>query len=248
MTKALDLLQLGITLPDKLAMSVVSVARAERWSYARLSTAIHAAAAGLRQIAPAGTTVRIDLPFAPALPIAWLAVTANGAIPILDASKKAVADLLILAEGTDAPQGMRVLTDRQILTMPTSDSAPVDPSPCIAMSSDWQVELLASDRIMLIGEIPPRLALDLGCLLPWSSGATTLMTSAQTTPGQIPLLAFRHGATILAGPQDAFRRLLLRDWPVIPSLRMAICTDADPAPGLAGQWLGRTGCTLEPLA
>ena len=59
-----------------------------------------------------------------------------------------------------------------------------------------------------------------------------------------PLLAARHGATILAGAPGVFRRMLRADWPPILTLRHALAAGERLDPGLRTAWTARTGTDL----
>ncbi|MDU8941885.1 class I adenylate-forming enzyme family protein [Ovoidimarina sediminis] len=70
--------------PDKIALAVLRVSGADRWSYARLSAAVTSAAAHLaaRGIGP-GDRVALRLSNSPDLPVAFLAAAWIGAVPVL---------------------------------------------------------------------------------------------------------------------------------------------------------------------
>ena len=128
--------------PDKVALAVLSPARAERWSYARLEETVRRTAAGLLATgARPGDRVLLRLGNQPAFPVAYLAAIAVGLIPVptsaalttpeITALMPAIAPRLILAEAGIAlpdPCPCDVITDLAALAAhPPADYAMGDP-------------------------------------------------------------------------------------------------------------------------
>ena len=112
------------------------------------------------------------------------------------------------------------------------------------MMFDGWYGLRDSDRMMHAGAFNWTFTLGTGLLDPWTVGATALIPAEGTALEQIPLLASRHGATILAGAPGIFRRILRSDWPPIPSLRHALAAGERLDPSLRADWQARTGTDL----
>lgn len=80
---AAHVLRAGAATPDKIALAVVSPARAERWSYARLTAAVAGTAAGLlaRGLTP-GDRVLLRLGNSADFPVAYLGALWAGLVPV----------------------------------------------------------------------------------------------------------------------------------------------------------------------
>ena len=83
MNLAEHVLRAGSALPDKLALSVVGPARAERWSYQRLIGAVRGTATGLLQagLRP-GDRLLMRLGNRPSFPVTYLGAIAAGIVPV----------------------------------------------------------------------------------------------------------------------------------------------------------------------
>lgn len=112
-----------------------------------------------------------------------------------------------------------------------------------AMFTDWY-GLGASDRLLHAGAFNWTFTLGTGLMDPWTMGATALIPAEGTAIEQIPLLANRHGATILAAAPGVFRRMLRAEWPPIASLRHGLAAGERLDPGLRADWQIRTGTDL----
>ena len=112
-----------------------------------------------------------------------------------------------------------------------------------AMMAGWY-GLRADDRLLHAGAFNWTFTLGTGLLDPWTLGATALIPADGTPIERIPLLAARHGATILAGAPGVFRRMLRADWPPIATLRHALAAGERLDPGLRTAWTARTGTDL----
>ncbi|MBM3606537.1 MAG: acyl--CoA ligase [Alphaproteobacteria bacterium] len=104
--------------------------------------------------------------------------------------------------------------------------------------------LQPEDRLLHAGAFNWTFTLGTGLMDPWTLGATALIPSEATAIEQIPLLAARHGATIIAGAPGVFRRLLRADWRPIPTLRHALAAGERLDPALRAAWTARTGTDL----
>ncbi|MCF3973916.1 class I adenylate-forming enzyme family protein [Paracoccus salsus] len=101
-----------------------------------------------------------------------------------------------------------------------------------------------SDRMMHAGAFNWTFTLGTGLMDPWTLGATALIPAEGTDLDQIPLLASRHGATILAGAPGVFRRILRADWQPFASLRHGLAAGERLDPSLRNEWQARTGTDL----
>ncbi|TJZ83083.1 class I adenylate-forming enzyme family protein [Paracoccus hibiscisoli] len=112
-----------------------------------------------------------------------------------------------------------------------------------AMMQGWY-GLRPDDRLLHAGAFNWTFTLGTGLLDPWTLGATALIPAPGTPIEQIPALAARHGATILAGAPGIFRRLLRADWPPIATLRHALAAGERLDPALRAAWTARTGTDI----
>ena len=100
------------------------------------------------------------------------------------------------------------------------------------------------DRLLHAGAFNWTFTLGTGLMDPWTMGATTLIPAPGTAIEQIPLLAARHGASILAAAPGVFRRMLRADWRVWDALRHGLTAGERLAPDLRAAWRARTGTDL----
>lgn len=105
-------------------------------------------------------------------------------------------------------------------------------------------DLRPDDRMMHVGAFNWTFTLGTGLMDPWTIGATALIPAEGTSIRQIPLLAARHGATLLAGAPGVFRQMLRADWPVIRDLRHGLAAGERLDPALRAAWQARTGTDL----
>lgn len=112
------------------------------------------------------------------------------------------------------------------------------------MMFDGWYGLRESDRMMHAGAFNWTFTLGTGLMDPWTMGATTLIPADGTALEQLPLLASRHGATILAGAPGVFRRILRADWQPVANLRHGLVAGERLDPGLRADWTARTGTDL----
>lgn len=285
MNLAEHVLRAGQSQPDKLALSVISAARADRWSFARLSGAVRGTATGLLQAGlQPGDRLLMRLGNTPAFPIAYLAAITAGIVPIPTSAMLTGAEITKLADQTQpamivAGQGIAlpdhaapVLMESQLadfFALPPADFAQGDPDrlayiiytsgssgqPRAVMHAHRAIlarrmmfqgwyGLRPDDRMMHAGAFNWTFTLGTGLMDPWTLGATALIPADGTQIEQLPLLAARHGATILAGAPGIFRRLLRADWRPIASLRHGLAAGERLDPGLRADWQARTGTDL----
>lgn len=275
----------GLAMPDRLALAVVSSARADRWSHARLRRAVLGAAAGLldRGVQP-GDRVLLRIGNEPAFPIAYLACIAAGIVPVPTSAMLTEAEitrisndirpaLVIAGAGIALPQDDTPRLAAHDLaamgTLPPAAFQRGDPDRLAyivytsgtsgrpravmhahrailarAMMFDGWYGLRASDRLLHAGAFNWTFTLGTGLMDPWTLGATALIPADGTAIEQIPLLARRHGATIIAAAPGVFRRMLRADWAPLPELRHALAAGERLDPELRRQWQARTGTDL----
>ncbi len=111
------------------------------------------------------------------------------------------------------------------------------------MFAGWY-DLQAADRLLHAGAFNWTFTLGTGLMDPWTLGATALIPAAGVEPQQLPLLAKRHGATIIAGAPGIFRRMLRAEWPTWDSLRHGLTAGERLDPALRRLWQQRTGTDL----
>lgn len=104
--------------------------------------------------------------------------------------------------------------------------------------------LQASDRLLHAGAFNWTFTLGTGLMDPWTAGATALIPAEGTAIEQIPLIARRNGATIIAAAPGVFRRMLRADWAALPDLRHGLTAGERLDPELRRGWRDRTGTDL----
>ncbi|WP_112873638.1 class I adenylate-forming enzyme family protein [Paracoccus endophyticus] len=278
-------LRAGHATPDKLAMAILSPTGAERWSYARLISAVRGAATGLlaRGLRP-GDRVLLRIGNQPAFPVTYLACIAAGLVPVPTSAlltapevTKIARDikpaLIIGGDGVPLPDGEdRILRAADLAPMaglPPADWDRGDPERLAyivytsgtsgqpravmhahrailarQMMMDGWYGLTPSDRLLHAGAFNWTFTLGTGLMDPWTRGATALIPAEGTAIEQIPLLARRHGATILAGAPGVFRRMLRADWAPVATLRHGLAAGERLDPDLRRAWMQRTGTDL----
>lgn len=112
------------------------------------------------------------------------------------------------------------------------------------MMFDGWYGLRPEDRMMHAGAFNWTYTLGTGLMDPWTVGATALIPADGTALEQLPLLAAKHDATILAAAPGVFRRILRSEWPMIPSLRHGLAAGERLDPGLRSDWQNRTGTDM----
>lgn len=285
MNMAEYVMRAGMARPDKLALSVVGPARAERWSYARLIGAMRGTATGLlRAGLKPGDRLLMRLGNTPGFPIAYLGSIAAGIVPVptsamltgREVSKIAAeidpamviagADISLpdhpapvleearLAGFADLPPAEFEMGDPERLAyiIYTSGSSGQPRAVMHAhrtilarrMMFDGWYDLRDSDRMMHAGAFNWTFTLGTGLLDPWTVGATAVIPAEGTALEQIPLLAARHGATILAGAPGIFRRILRTEWKPIATLRHGLAAGERLDPALRSDWQARTRTDL----
>lgn len=285
MNLAEHVLRNGADHPERLALSVVGPARAERWSYDRLIRTVRGTASGLLEagLRP-GDRLLMRLGNRPGFPVAYLAAITAGIVPIPTSASLTrrevtkIADetrpgMIVAGDGIALPDHpARVLTEADLAGM--ADLAPADfatgdpdrlayivytsgssGQPRAVMHAHRAIlarrmmiegwyGLSTRDRMMHAGAFNWTFTLGTGLMDPWTVGATALIPAEGTTPEQIPLLAARHGATMLAAAPGVFRRLLRAQWPPIATLRHGLAAGERLDPALREAWRARTGTDL----
>lgn len=285
MNLAEHVLTAGTLMLDKLALSVIGPARAERWSYARLIAAVRGTATGLLAAGMRpGDRLLMRLGNRPSFPITYLGAIAAGIVPVPTSSMLTAREITRIADEI-APRMIAAgdgiaLPDHPapILAESTlSDFATLPPAPyqqgdpdrlayiiytsgssgqpravmhahrailARRMMFDGWYGLRASDRMMHAGAFNWTFTLGTGLMDPWTVGATALIPAEGTAIEQIPLLAARHGTTMLAGAPGIFRRLMRAEWAPIASLRHGLAAGERLDPALRAAWRARTGTDL----
>lgn len=264
----------GLAAPDRLAMSIIGLSRADRWSQSRLRQTVLRRAAALTGagIEP-GTLLFIPECAHPENALNAVAAIAAGIVPVLCALPQhapeipriaASAPMALLADSDRPHHGTYShFIDRDALARTESPALSVF-APGMSQPSAWLrtrpeasgqirvqpgalpcIDVTAQDRILLTPGIGP--TLPAGLLTCWAESAAVLIPEAGITPGQWPLLGGRHGATVLvAGAQD-LQRLLAQDWNPWPGLRQAIVTDGPATPTLLQLWQAHSRIPLHML-
>ena len=285
MNLAEHVLQAGQDCPDKLAMSVIGLGRADRWSHARLRRAVLGTATGLLDagLAP-GDRLLMRLGNSPAFPVTYLAAIAAGIVPVPTSAMLTGPEITRLAamiHPTMIAAGPGIaLPDHPAPVLPAADLAGFESLPaagfarrapddlayivftsgtsgqpravCHAhrailarrmMFQGWY-GLTPQDRLLHAGAFNWTFTLGTGLMDPWTIGASALIPAEGVTSEQIPLLASRHGATILAAAPGVFRHMLRADWQPWPALRHGLTAGERLDPGLRRDWQARTGTDL----
>lgn len=112
-----------------------------------------------------------------------------------------------------------------------------------AMIKGWS-GLTSDDRLLHAGAFNWTYTLGTGLLDPWSLGATALVLGNGMGPKDIPALANRHHASILAGAPGIFRRLLRQELPILPDLRHALSAGEKLPESLRNTWKEKTGTDI----
>ncbi|TRW96721.1 acyl--CoA ligase [Paracoccus sp. M683] len=282
MNLAEHVLRAGAATPDKLALSVIGPARAERWSYGRLIAAVRGTATGLlRAGLQPGDRVLLRLGNRPAFPVAYLGAIAAGIVPVPSSAllttreiDKLAAEIdpamVIAGDGVALPDHPAPVLSESVLAgfadLPPADFAQGDPDrlayivytsgssgqPRAVMHAHRAIlarqmmfqgwyGLCDQDRLLHAGAFNWTFTLGTGLMDPWTLGATALIPAEGVAIEQIPLLAARHGATILAAAPGVFRRMLRVEWANPPELRHALTAGERLDPGLRKTWQDRTG-------
>ena len=285
MNLAEHVLTAGLGTPDKLAMSIVGLSRADRWSYARLRQSVLGTATGLLEagLRP-GDRLLMRLGNTPAFPVTYLAAIAAGIVPVPTSAMLTAREITSLARvirpaAIVADSGVALPDDPapvipaeqlgEFASLPPASFQQGDPdrlayivftsgtsgkprAVCHAhrailarrmMFQGWY-GLEPTDRLLHAGAFNWTFTLGTGLMDPWTMGATALIPADGTAPEQIPLLASRHGATLIAAAPGVFRRMLRADWTPWQGLRHGLTAGERLDPTLRQDWQQRTGSDL----
>ncbi|AGT09483.1 class I adenylate-forming enzyme family protein [Paracoccus aminophilus] len=285
MNLARHVLAAGEATPDKAALAVIGLSRAERWSYARLIAAVRGTATGLLRagLVP-GDRLLLRLGNRPAFPVAYLGAIAAGIVPIPTSALLTRSEITRIAQETNpalvvAGAGValpdhpaRVMDETELSAFETLPPAPWDmgdperlayiiytsgssgqPRAVMhahrailaraAMFEGWY-GLRAEDRLLHAGAFNWTFTLGTGLMDPWTLGATALIPADGTEPQQIPLLAARHGASLIAAAPGVFRKMLQTEWRPWTALRHGLAAGERLDPALRAAWHARTGTEL----
>lgn len=102
----------------------------------------------------------------------------------------------------------------------------------------------STDRVLHAGALNWTYTLGTGLLDPWTVGATALVPAAGTAPAQLPLLAKRFDATVMAAVPGVYRQMLRAPMPALPKLKHALSAGEKLTPALRSAWQAATGTDL----
>lgn len=285
MNLAEHVLRAGLATPDKLAMSVLELGHADRWSHARLRQAVLGTATGLLQsgLRPRDRLL-MRLGNTPGFPVTYLGAIAAGIVPVPTSAMLTTPEVTRIAATIHpamviADHGL-ALPDHpapvlpaarlaEFAALPPAEFAQHDPDDlayivftsgtsgqpravchahCAILARQMMFQgwygLTPQDRLMHAGAFNWTFTLGTGLMDPWTLGASALIPAASVTPEQIPLVASRNGASILAAAPGVFRRMLRADWQPWRDLRHGLTAGERLDPGLRRAWQERTGTDL----
>ncbi len=113
------------------------------------------------------------------------------------------------------------------------------------MMRDGWLGLGPDDRLMHAGALNWTYTLGAGLFDPWVAGATAIILADGVSADQIPLLARRFDATILAAVPGIYRRILERNPKLsLPRLRHGLSAGEKLPPAIRQRWREATGTDL----
>lgn len=113
------------------------------------------------------------------------------------------------------------------------------------MMRDGWLGLGPDDRLLHAGALNWTYTLGAGLFDPWAAGATAIVLAEGVSPDQIPLLARRFDATILAAVPGIYRRILERNPKLsLPRLRHGLSAGEKLPPTIRARWRVATGTDL----
>lgn len=241
------ILRQGLAAPDRLAFSVLGLSRADRWSHARLRAAVLAMAGALTDAGFAdGEALPLPPVQDPAFVVTFLAAIAAGRVPDLTAPE---ACPLPPAPGQSAQgfaQGFAKGAATRAACIGPQGAIPHSALASRTAALTGRGLISPPDRVLLAKGLAPPPLHEFGLIETLALGASALVPAAGIQPVQIPLLAARHGATLIAARASTLREILAAPSPGWAGLRLALVTDrADP--DLAANWQEQTGTPLHSL-
>lgn len=242
--------------PDKIAFALLGPARAERWSYARLDTAIRAVTGHLQaQALPAGP-IGVALGQSSDAIVAVLALLAAGHVPVILGESDAGPACVI---GRDIPATtLRAWIDDTTAPEP----APCPPATGIVFADQTHpvtdilnratafagaADISDADRVMWSGHVTAPLTFTLGLVATLQAGGTLLLPAQGLPTATLALLMKRHDATIFAASPHHLRIIMAQTIGTLPRLRHGLSFGAALAPATAALWALRTGTDLRDL-
>lgn len=237
-----SVLRQGLATPDRLAFSVLDLSRADRWSHARLRAAVLAMAGALSHSGlPKGAPLALPPAPDPGFAVTFLAAITAGLVPDLTAA----AAFPPPAPAPSAPGFAQGAATRTAWIGPQGAIPHGALAPRIAALAGRDL-LSSPDRVMLAEGLARPPLDEFGLIETLALGASALIPAGGIRPVQMPLLAARHGATLIAARANTLREILSAPSPDWAALRFALVTDrADP--DLAAGWQNRTGTPLHLL-
>jgi acyl-coenzyme A synthetase/AMP-(fatty) acid ligase len=113
------------------------------------------------------------------------------------------------------------------------------------MMRDGWLGIGPDDRLLHAGALNWTYTLGAGLFDPWAVGATAIVLAEGVSPDQIPLLARRFDATILAAVPGIYRRILERSPTLsLPRLRHGLSAGEKLPPATRARWRAATGTDL----
>ncbi|MEM1301136.1 MAG: class I adenylate-forming enzyme family protein [Pseudomonadota bacterium] len=110
------------------------------------------------------------------------------------------------------------------------------------MMWDGWYGLRSDDRLLHAGAFNWTFTLGTGLMDPWAMGATALIPRRDTSLEMLPLLLYRHDATLFAAAPGVFRKLVKTpDRLRLPKLRHALCAGEHLQDNLRNAWTEATG-------
>lgn len=242
--------------PDKIAFALLGPARAERWSYARLATAVRAVTGHLQAQALPDGPIGLSLGQSSDAIVTMLALLAAGHVPLVLGQDDAPPACVI---GRDIPATtLRAWIDDTAAPEP----APRAPATTIifagqahevaniqtrAQAQIAAAGLEASDRVMWSGDVTLPMTFTLGLIATLQAGATLLLPAQGLPTATLALLMKRHDATVFAASPHHLNLVLAQNIGTLPRLRHGVSFGAALPATTAALWTAKTATPLRDL-